>query len=245
MVAGLGDPAPPELLEALTHVPEATWNAVALTGVTPPLAVPPTSAASDVTPLVLYVGAEFCPYCAAQRWPLIAALARFGEFRGLGLSASASEDVYPDTPTFTFRGATYTSGYVRLEAVETAGRELVNGRYPPLESLTPAQETLFRTYNAPPYVPVRSAGSIPFLLIGERYLWVGAGPSTASFQGRTWQSIAAALATPGDDLSRSILANANLMTAAICALNGGRPTEVCGSAGVAAASRLLPPQGAP
>src|SRR5256885_14415418 len=30
-----------------------------------------------------YYGAEFCPYCAAQRWPLVIALSRFGTFAGL------------------------------------------------------------------------------------------------------------------------------------------------------------------
>src|SRR5688572_33391144 len=27
-------------------------------------------------PLVLYVGAEYCPFCAAQRWPMVVALSR-------------------------------------------------------------------------------------------------------------------------------------------------------------------------
>src|SRR5207249_3539085 len=29
---------------------------------------------------VLFVGADYCPYCAAQRWSIIAALNRFGKF---------------------------------------------------------------------------------------------------------------------------------------------------------------------
>ncbi|MGH3290263.1 MAG: DUF929 family protein, partial [Trebonia sp.] len=39
-------------------------------------------------PEVLYVGAEYCPYCAMENWPLIVALSRFGQFTGLTTSRS-------------------------------------------------------------------------------------------------------------------------------------------------------------
>ena len=29
-------------------------------------------------PEILYVGAEYCPYCAAERWAMVVALSRFG-----------------------------------------------------------------------------------------------------------------------------------------------------------------------
>ena len=65
-------------------------------------------------PEVFYMGAEYCPYCAAERWPMIIALSRFGTFTGLKTTSSSSTDIYPNTPTFTFHGATYTSQYVDL-----------------------------------------------------------------------------------------------------------------------------------
>ena len=34
-------------------------------------------------PEMLYIGAEYCPYCAAERWAMIVALSRFGTFSGL------------------------------------------------------------------------------------------------------------------------------------------------------------------
>src|SRR5262249_51899067 len=43
-------------------------------------------------PLVLYVGAEYCPFCAAQRWAVVVALSRFGTFDGLKLTTSAADD---------------------------------------------------------------------------------------------------------------------------------------------------------
>ena len=43
-------------------------------------------------PVVFFYGAEFAPYAAAERWPLILALSRFGTFNQLGLMQSSSDD---------------------------------------------------------------------------------------------------------------------------------------------------------
>ena len=72
-------------------------------------------------PAVVYVGAEFCPYCAAERWVLVVALSRFGTFTHLGATSSSSDEVFPDTATFSFDGATYRSRYVSLSALEEYG----------------------------------------------------------------------------------------------------------------------------
>src|SRR5712692_8559609 len=40
-------------------------------------------------PEVVYVGAEYCPFCAAERWALSVALSRFGSFSGLHLIHSS------------------------------------------------------------------------------------------------------------------------------------------------------------
>ena len=91
---------------------------------------------------ILFVGAEFCPYCAAQRWPLIIALSRFGTFSGLQTTTSSSSIEYPNTITFTFRSATFTSQYIDAlapsnfaltnpevfrETISTGGQNLVKG----------------------------------------------------------------------------------------------------------------------
>ena len=55
-------------------------------------------------PEIFYYGAEYCPYCAAERWPIIIALSRFGTFSGLTTTTSSSTDVYPNT--VTSRGTT-------------------------------------------------------------------------------------------------------------------------------------------
>src|SRR5580693_4915033 len=56
-------------------------------------------------PEILYMGAEYCPYCAAERWALAAALSRFGALSGLSLIHSSPTDIYADTPTLSFAKA--------------------------------------------------------------------------------------------------------------------------------------------
>ena len=75
----------------------------------------------DGKPGIFYSGAEYCPYCAAQRWPLVVALSRFGTWSNLSQTVSgASSGPFPETPTFSFYGSTYTSPYLAFQSVETA-----------------------------------------------------------------------------------------------------------------------------
>jgi thiol-disulfide isomerase/thioredoxin len=234
-------PVPSEVMADLTQIPAATWDAVGAKDAVAPTFVGSASAPAAGKPLVLYVGAEYCPFCAAERWSLVTALARFGTFQGLAYSHSAGDDVYPNTPTFTFYGATYTSPYLDFQAVET----LTNVRggpdgYTNLQTPTRAQQTLLDRYDAAPYFAPNVAGHIPFLLVGERYAWVGSAFSPQSLAGRTQAGIAADLAAGRSATAQAILANANEIAAAICAADGGQPASVCGSAGVTAAARILP-----
>ena len=170
-------------------------------------------------PLVFYYGAEYCPFCAAERWPLIIALSRFGSFSGLTTTTSSSSDVYANTPTFTFHGATYSSQYVEFQAVETTNRDRKA-----LETPTSAQLALVNRYD--------SAGSIPFVDFGNRYAFNGATYLPDSLQGLTWDQIAADLQNPVSPQAQGILGSANLITAAICKLTADQPAAVCSGAAV-------------
>src|SRR5258706_4760621 len=112
-------------------------------------------------PEVFYMGAEYCPYCAAERWPMIIALSRFGTFSNLKTTSSSSSDVYPNTPTFTFHGATYTSQYVDFVSVETTDRNQNT-----LETPTAAQQALVNQYD--------TGGSIPLVDFCNPYSFYGA-----------------------------------------------------------------------
>ncbi len=167
-------------------------------------------------PLVIYVGAEFCPYCASERWSFIVALSRFGSWNGLALSRSSSTDVFPNTPTFTFRGATYTSDLLELSAVETSDRE---GK--PIASMTPTQDKSYARLNP--------QNSIPFVSIGDRYYSVGAGYPPDVLQGKSWDDIATALRDPSSAIAKAVIGHADKMTAAICAVTQQQPANVCAS----------------
>ncbi len=187
---------------------------------------------------VLYVGAEYCPYCAAERWPMAVALTRFGKFTGLGVTESASEDAFPNTPTLSFHGAKFTSPYVAFTGVETTSNKKAGGGYAPLDSLSAQDQKIFDTYNKPPYVS-GEGGAIPFIDIGGTYISSGATYSPDLLAGKTHEQVAAALKDPGSDIAKAVGGSANMFTAAICAATGNKPGDVCTSTGVTKAAASL------
>jgi hypothetical protein len=168
-------------------------------------------------PEVFYLGAEYCPFCAAERWPLIIALSRFGTFSGLQTTTSSSSDVYPNTPTFTFRSATYTSQYIDFRAVETTDRD-----HNPLQSPTATEQQLVTRYD--------TANSIPFVDFGNRYAFSGATYSPDVIGGMSWQAVADAITQSDSRQAKAIVGSANLITAAVCKATGDQPASVCSTA---------------
>ncbi len=177
-------------------------------------------------PVVLYVGAEYCPYCASQRWALVAALSRFGTFGGLALSSSSSKDVFANTPTFTFRGASFASDVVELQAVELSDRD-----QRPLRSPDPTQQRSMERFDP--------GLTVPYLSIADRYYMDGSAFSPDILIGKGWDDIAAALRDPTTPISRAIVGSADRMSAAICAVTQQQPAAVCSSPSV---QGLLPTQ---
>jgi hypothetical protein len=244
-VAGVGGSTPPPAAAAgltssqitadLASVPAATLNKV---GVGSAQGGPQQITAPALTdagkPKVLYVGAEYCPYCAAERWPMVVALSRFGTFTNLGLTASASNDVFPNTPTLSFHGATYKSEYLSFTGVETTSNQVVNGNYAPLDPLTPADQQTFSTYDQPPYV-TGEGGSIPFVDIAGKYVSSGATYSPQMLQGLSQAQVAAELKNPASQIAQAVDGSANLFTAALCQATGNKPANVCTAPGVTAA----------
>jgi hypothetical protein len=226
------------VIAKVTSVPASVLDQVgAGSATTPPKAIQAPALMEGKLPRVLYVGAEYCPYCAAERWSMAVALSRFGTLTGLGQTASSANDVFPSTQTLSFHGSSFTSSTVAFTGVEIQSNEVVGGSYAPLDTLSPADEKIFSTFNSPPYVD--SAGSIPFVDIGGKYIISGASFSPKILQGKTHQQIADALSDPGSDISQGVNGAANLITAAICATTSGAPSAVCSSAGVQAAAKQL------
>ena len=249
-VAGLGDgddaPAAASTssaaaaVKAATSVPASALDAVgAGTSKTPPTRVPDATAITqDGKPQVLYVGAEYCPFCAAQRWPVVVALSRFGTWKGLGGSESASDDVYPRTKTVTFHGATYTSDYLAFTGVETSTNQKVDGTYEKLDELTGDDAKTFVTYARPPFIS-GPAGSIPFLSLGGEFVLGGSQYVPDVLVGKSRTAIASALDDPTSPTAKAVNGSANVLTAGLCELTGGEPHDVCMSTGVMTAAKQL------
>ena len=216
------------VVRAVTAVPATTRAEIGRGAIqTMPAKVDAPGLTADGKPLVLFVGAEYCPYCAAERWPLVEALSRFGTFTGLQLSHSSSTDVYPSTNTLSFLKASYRSDHLAFQSVELRGNELQGGNYPVLQALTAEQQKVFTTYNAPPYVPAASAGSIPFVDFGGRYLISGASYDPGILQGKSALEIARAMKDPNSAIAKAATGTANVLTAVLCQLTNGQPGSVC------------------
>ena len=191
-------------------------------------------------PEVLYVGADYCPFCAAVRWPLIVALSRFGTFSGLATARSGvtngagQAEPYPATATWTFHGARYTSRYLAFTGIElaTSTPDRKTGGYTPLQALTSPQQALMARYDP--------QGGIPVIDIGNKYVQLSNldpyGPQALT--GLSWSQIVTSLHDPSSTLARQVDASANYLTAAFCTLTGNQPVSACTPAVRALESRL-------
>lgn len=238
--AAAARPVPAETMGALETIPDSAWQRAGTDKATVPAFVGDSNFTNG-NPVVLYIGAGYCPYCAAARWSMVAALSRFGKFSDLSLGSSSPTDVFANTPTFSFYKSSYTSDYVDFQPVEEAGElQGLDGRYPPLQTPTPAQQSLLEKYDAPPYVRASGAGGIPFMLVGGKYMWSGSPFDPGVLSGKSQAAIAATLASGSGDAAEPILSNANEITASICAVDGGKPANVCSDPVIKSAMQSLP-----
>jgi Domain of unknown function (DUF929) len=172
---------------------------------------------SNGKPEMLYIGAEFCPYCAGMRWAMAAALGHFGTLSPLrGIRSAPSPEIYPDTATLTFYNSTYVSKYLSFVPVE---HQTVDHKS--LQSLTSQQERIWSRYE-----PDQNTRGYPFTDIGNRYMATVLFTPTA-MAGKTWSQIASAMHNPSSPIARDVDGAANYFTAAICQITGNRPASVC------------------
>ena len=215
----------------VTSVPASALNAVgngggAVTG--KPTTITGTALTENGKPEMFYMGAEYCPYCAAERWAMIVALSRFGTFTGLATVHSAvsngagQSEPDPDTPTWTFLHVTYSSPYLTFTPVEieTNIPDPSNGQYTTLETPTAAEQALVNKYDG-------SNGSIPFIDFGNKYMISGASYNPGVLDGLSWSTIAADLSNPSSPVAQAVDGTANYITAAICKMTGNQPASAC------------------
>ncbi|HUC95874.1 MAG TPA: DUF929 family protein [Candidatus Saccharimonadia bacterium] len=178
-------------------------------------------------PKVLYMGAEYCPYCATERWAMVISLSRFGTFSNLKLTHSSTTDVYPDTQTFSFYGSSFNSTYFSFDPIELYSNIPSGSGYTVLQKPTSLQQSLQNTYDAPPYVSSSDQGAIPFIYFAGKYLIVGATYSPQLLQGETYDQIAASLDNPSNPIAKGMLGAANNISAALCKLTNNKPLTAC------------------
>ena len=229
-VTGTTDPA---VLKAVTTVDPAVLSTIGTGGQQNPVQTVPGSPQRLVgpngKPIVFFWGAEFCPYCAGERWAVVVSLSRFGTFKQLPETTSSHTDSYPDTSTFTFHGSTYISNYIDFTPVEAEDRN-----QQPLESPTDQQQQLIKTYNP--------NGDFPYINIANIYQLPHTAYVPDFLQGLSQTDISIRLSDSSTAVSKKILGIANYMTAAICVATNNQPGSVCNSDTIKQIQKLLPPR---
>ena len=134
--------------------------------------------------------------------------------------------MYPNTPTFTFRNATYTSQYIDFRSVETTDRDRNQ-----LQTPTAAEQQLVSQYDP--------GGTIPFIDVANRYAMTGAMYTPDTLGGMSLRAVADALKDPSSTQARAIIGSANLTTAAICKANADQPGTVCSSSAIQSLEKNL------
>jgi thiol-disulfide isomerase/thioredoxin len=174
-------------------------------------------------PMVFFMGAEWCPFCASERWALVAATSRFGKWSGIRELASRSgQDYFPPLPTYDLTHATYKSDYIDLSHVELATVEGDD-----LQKPTHAEEGLVDDYD--------ERGSIPFLFASgtEGRYTVELGFSPGLLEGQTFEELRQSVADDAPtEAVTAIDGQTEAITALICKLDGQQPASVCGEGAI-------------
>lgn len=188
--------------QSLVTYPASKWTNISTT----------TTLTSNGEAEVLYVGAEYCPYCAAERWSMVVALSKFGNFSNLEYMASAPGD--GDIATLSFRNATYSSPYnLTLVTVENEDRN-----HGPLQTPTAFEQQLWNQYNP---------NSYPFIDIGGQYVLTTSQYNFNDLANLNWTQIGSQLNNPQSTIAKAIDGAANQFIGAICKINGGQPSSIC------------------
>jgi len=162
--------------------------------------------------LVFFMGAGFCPFCAAERWAIVRALENFGRWEGLVETASADHDEkYLNIPTVSFARARYESDHVEFIGLETADRN-----FEPLQEPGEKDYEILDTFN-PDQI-------IPFLLVDGQFMQIGAGYSPQILEGMDHAKVRAELANPASAVGKAMKAEIDNITAFVCRSIGGRAT---------------------
>jgi Domain of unknown function (DUF929) len=232
-----------DILTSLSSLPAGVDDTIGAGSAVAPLTPPVLLSGqplleSNGKPEVLFVGAEYCPFCAAERWPLILALSRFGHFTVLHNVQSASNDAFSGIQSFSFVHSAYSSPYVSFTGVELYSTTVdAQGGYTKIASLSSGQAALVARDG--PLSGSLGSSAMPFLDVANRMVSSTSGFSPAVLVGQSQSAIVNALGQPGKPTAEAVVGAANELTAGICEATGGQPSDVCSSKGVRDADAAL------
>ena len=205
----------------LTSVPLSTLvaasNTSAASSLIPAYEIDSPAYTSGGKPGILYIGAEFCPVCATERWPMVVALSQFGTFQNLSQTRSAVKD--GDLATITFYGSTYTSQYLTFTPVEVLTNVPKGNSYEPLETPTPEQVQLWDG--------VLGTESFPFVYAGGKYVLNTYQYPATVIQGKSFAQIASDVGDNSTPVGASIDAASAALVKYICGITGQQPASTC------------------
>jgi thiol-disulfide isomerase/thioredoxin len=174
-------------------------------------------------PTMLYIGADFCPYCAITRWGMVIAMLRFGNFTTLHYMTSSATDVYPNTPTFTFYNSSYQSNLISFIELEEE-----TNTYKTLQSPTVLENNVFTKYDLDnPNVPSQLKGGIPFIDYGNISIQAAAEVDPQVVKGYDWAQIIGLLNNTNSPVTQALVGEANVFTAQICKMTNNSDPAVC------------------
>jgi hypothetical protein len=126
--------------------------------------------------------------------------------------SAARDEPFLNLPTYDFTKATYNSPHIEFASRETKDRE-----FKPLQKLLKTEEKLVRKFNP--------GKEIPFLLIGGKFMQIGAGFTPKIFIGHTFRQTETELKKIESEIRKTIDDEANIISALLCV--SGLPPELC------------------
>jgi hypothetical protein len=169
-------------------------------------------------PEVLFIGAEFCPICGAERWPMTLALMKFGTFTNLKQTHSAVAD--GNVGTWSYEGATYSSPYLVFKPYELYTNQPSGGYYKTLDTLPQDASTIWKDN-------LGSNLTFPFIDFGGKEVLETAQFNPSSIYNHSFATILGAVGANDNTIGASIDSSAAVFTKYLCGLTNNQPGSVC------------------
>lgn len=172
-------------------------------------------------PELLFIGAEFCPICAAERWPMTMALMKFGTFTNLQTTHSAKAD--GDAGTWSYYGSTYSSPYLSFDPKELYTNQPSGSYYKRLETLTKAEQAVWTANEG----SSANGLSFPFIDFGGKAVLESAQYNPETIYYKSFSNILASVGSNDNTIGAQIDSAAAVFTKYVCDMTGNQPSSVC------------------